>query len=74
MVGEVGRVVDAIFSAELGLIKNQVFNLGNTDANRKKEVAEIIKEKFLPEIKLKYIGKDEDLRSYRVDFSKLEKL
>ena len=44
------------------------------DANRKKkEVAEIIKEKFLPEIKLKYIGKDEDLRSYRVDFSKIEK-
>jgi nucleoside-diphosphate-sugar epimerase len=72
-VGEVGRVVDAIFSAELGLIKNQVFNLGNTNANKKKkEVAEIIKEKFLPEIKLKYTGKDEDLRSYRVDFSKLE--
>ena len=55
------------------MIKNQVFNLGNTNANKKKEVAEIIKEKFLPEIKLNYIGKDEDLRSYRVDFSKLEK-
>lgn len=73
-VGEVGRVVDTIFSAELGLIKNQVFNLGNTNANRKKkEVAEIIKKKFLPEIKLNYIGRDDDLRSYRVDFSKIEK-
>ena len=47
-VGEVGRVVDAIFfSADLSLIRNQVFNLGNTDANRKKkEVAEIIKKNF----------------------------
>ena len=73
-VGEVGRVVDSIFTAKIDLIKNQIFNLGNTNANRKKkEVAEIIKKKFIPSIKLNYTGKDEDLRSYRVDFSKIEK-
>ena len=36
-VGEVGRVVDTIFSAELGLIKNQVFNLVNNNENRKQK-------------------------------------
>ena len=40
---------------------------------QKKEIAEIIKNKFLPNIDLQYSGQDQDLRSYRVDFSKIEK-
>ena len=40
---------------------------------KKKEIAEIIKNKFLPNIDLQYSGQDQDLRSYRVDFSKIEK-
>lgn len=73
-VGEVGRIVDIILRSETSLIKNQIFNLGNTDANKKKkEIAEIIKEKFLPEIPIQYSGQDQDLRSYKVDFSKIEK-
>ena len=74
-VGEVGRVVDKIFSADKKLIHNQVFNLGNTKDNKKKsDVAEIIKNKFIPDLKIKYSGKDQDLRSYKVDFSKIEKI
>ena len=73
-VGEVGRVVDIILQSKEEFIKNQIFNLGNTNANRKKkEIAEIIKKDFLPGIKLNYSGKDKYLRSYRVDFSKIEK-
>ena len=73
-VGEVGRIVDIILRSETSLIKNQIFNLGNTNANKKKkEIAEIIKEKFLPEIPIQYSGQDQDLRSYKVDFSKIEK-
>ncbi len=73
-VGEVGRIVDTIFTAELKLIKNQIFNLGNTNANmQKKEIAEIIKKEFLPNISIEYSGMDQDLRSYKVDFSKIEK-
>jgi nucleoside-diphosphate-sugar epimerase len=72
-VGEVGRIVDIIFNSEIELIKNEVFNLGNTNANmKKKEIAEIIKNKFLPNIDLKYRGEDQDLRSYKVDFTKIE--
>ncbi len=73
-VGEFGRAIDKIFSSDLKLVKNQIFNLGNTKDNRKKaEVAEIIKEKFIPNLKIKYSGQDQDLRSYKVDFSKIEK-
>lgn len=73
-VGEVGRIVDIIFKSDINLVKNEIFNLGNTNANlQKKEIAEIIKNKFLPNIDLQYSGQDQDLRSYRVDFSKIEK-
>ena len=73
-VGEVGRAIDKILSADLKLINKQIFNLGNTKDNRKKsEIAEIIKTKFIPNLEIKYSGKDEDLRSYKVDFSKIEK-
>ena len=73
-VGEVGRIVDIILKSEISLIKNEIFNLGNTNANmKKKEIAEIIKNKFLPNVNLKYSGEDQDLRSYKVDFTKIEK-
>ena len=36
-VGEVGRVVDIILQSKEEFIKNQIFNLGNTNANRKKK-------------------------------------
>ena len=73
-VGEFGRSIDKILSSDLKLIKNQIFNLGNTKGNRKKkEIAEIIKKNFIPELKIKYSGNDKDLRSYKVDFSKIEK-
>ena len=45
-VGEVGRIVDIILKSEISLVKNEIFNLGNTHANmKKKEIAEIIKNK-----------------------------
>ena len=73
-VGEVGRIVEKIINADEKVIKNQIFNLGNTDANKKKkDIAEIIKKNYLPNLNIKYLGKDQDLRSYRVDFSKIEK-
>ncbi len=73
-VGEVGVIVERIIKSENKIIKNQIFNLGNTNANKKKkDIAEIIKNQFIPELDIKYHGQDQDLRSYRVDFSKIEK-
>ena len=73
-VGEAGRAVEKVLSAEKEIIHNQVFNLGNTENNvKKKEIAEIIKNNFMPQLDIIYQNEDEDLRSYRVDFSKIEK-
>ena len=73
-VGEAGRAVEKVLSANKEIIHNQVFNLGNTENNvKKKEIAEIIKSKFMPDLDIQYQNEDEDLRSYRVDFSKIEK-
>ena len=61
-VGEVGVVVERIIQSENKIIKNQIFNLGNTNANKKKkDIAEIIN-KFIPELDIKYQGQDQDLR------------
>ena len=55
------------------LKSDEIFNLGNTNANMKKrEIAEIIKNKFLPNVNLEYSGEDQDLRSYKVDFTKID--
>lgn len=73
-IGEVGRVIDKILSSDIKLIENQIFNLGTLDGNKRKiDIAEIIKKNYIPDLEIKRLGKDQDLRSYRVDFSKLEK-
>ena len=73
-VGEAGRAVEKILSCDISLVKNEVFNLGNTVNNvKKKEIANIIKEKFLPDLEIINNEDDPDLRSYRVDFTKIEK-
>ncbi len=73
-VGEAGRAIDTILRSNENLIKNQIFNLGNTKDNlQKSEVGKIIKEKFIKDPKISYLGQDQDLRSYRVDFTKIEK-
>ena len=41
---------------------------------RKSKIGEIIKTKFLPDLQIIDIKEEQDLRSYRVDFSKIENL
>ena len=73
-VGEAGRAVEKALSSKKELVHNQIFNLGNTENNvRKKEIAEIIKDRFINNLEINYADEDPDLRSYRVDFSKIEK-
>lgn len=53
-------------------VANQVFNLGGLDSNfRKGEIGKTIRDEFLPELKINFVHQDPDLRSYRVDFSKI---
>ena len=56
-------------------IKSQVFNLGANGENFQKiEIAKLIKENFIPELKIDIIDKDPDLRSYKVNFDKISKV
>ena len=72
-VGDAARAVELVLRADESVVKNQIFNMGNANANyRKSEVVEIIKNKYMPDLKVEYGGEDQDLRSYRVDFSKIE--
>ena len=70
-VGDAGRAIVATVHAEERVIRNQVFTLGGTDANyRKREIGEILKAR-LPDLDLTCSASDADVRSYRVDFSKI---
>jgi nucleoside-diphosphate-sugar epimerase len=73
-VGDAARAVYKVLSDASKISENNVYNMGNNGFNlRKIEIAEILKNKFLHDLKINEHGKDADLRSYKVDFSKIEK-
>ena len=52
---------------------NQVFNVGTNSENYKiSDLAALVKE-IIPDVKIKIINNTDDKRSYRVDFTKIEK-
>ena len=64
-VGDAARAVQMVLSAEDSIVKNEIFNMGNTDSNyKKREIAEKIKSNFLDSLNLIFAGEDEDLRRY----------
>ncbi len=72
-VGDAGRAIERVLTAEKELVCNEIFNMGNTENNfQKKEIANILKNKFLHNLKIISHKEDSDLRSYKVDFSKIE--
>ncbi len=61
-----------VLESSTKMVKQNVFNVGNTKENyQKKMIADEIL-KIAPTAKIKYIHKDEDPRDYRVDFSKIK--
>jgi len=74
-VGDAARCVVSALQANADAVRNQAFNLGNHGGNfRKIQVAEILREKLIPDLQIVQQHDDPDLRSYRVDFSKIEKV
>lgn len=74
-VGEPSRVFLNLIKKEKILKSSEIFNLGvNSENFQKIQVAEIMKKKIFPKLKINILDKDPDLRSYRVDFSKIEKV
>ena len=72
-VGEPARVYRMIIESSEPKFRSQIFNLGYNKENYEKiEIATLVKEKFFKNIELEIVEKDLDLRSYRLDFSKMK--
>ena len=72
-VGEPARIYKKVVESNNLEFKSQIFNMGYDNENYKKiEIAEIVKTKFFKDIDIQIIDKDSDLRSYRLDFSKMK--
>jgi nucleoside-diphosphate-sugar epimerase len=70
---DLARAVLAVLDAPEKKVAFQVFNVGDTAENYQKRMlaGEILK--FIPDGRVRYVHKDEDLRDYRVSFEKIKK-
>ena len=71
---DIGRAFIAMIEAPCSIINKQAYNIGSNSENyRIKDIAIIIKE-LLPQCEIVFSGEHgNDSRTYRVDFSKIEK-
>ena len=73
-VSDIASAMCLVLKAPLPKVANQIFNVGGTSENYTIfNVGEIVKE-MIPEVKIKTIDDMNDKRSYKVDFSKIEKV
>ena len=73
-VGEPSRVFKKVVESTNLEFRSEIFNMGYNDENYKKiEIAEVVKTNFFPNIKIEIIEKDPDLRSYCLNFNKMNK-
>jgi len=73
-VGEPARVYKKVIDSDDLKFRSQIFNMGYDNENYKKiDIAKLVQSNFFPEINMDIIDKDKDLRSYRLDFSKMKK-
>lgn len=73
-VRDIANGVKKIIEAPKTLIKNNVFNIGNTQENyQKKTLVEKILH-YIPDGKVEYVHKEEDPRDYRVSFQKAKEV
>jgi nucleoside-diphosphate-sugar epimerase len=72
-VADVARSVISVLEDETGVSDFNVFNVGDTGENYRKQmiVAEILAQ--IPDGRVKYVKKDEDPRDYRVNSDKIKK-
>jgi nucleoside-diphosphate-sugar epimerase len=71
-VEDLANACTLVLESEQEKVNKNVFNVGDTKENyQKKMLAEELK-KLVPELKVKYIQKDEDPRDYKVSFEKIK--
>lgn len=73
-VGDAGRAINLVINSEREKVENQIFNCGNNSENYQiKDIGEIVASEFNG-IDINYDSSFRDARSYKVDFSKFEKI
>ena len=73
-VGDAGRAINLIINTDEEIVKNQIYNCGNDSENYQiKNIGEIVASEF-EDIEISYDSSFRDARSYKVDFSKFEKI
>lgn len=70
-VGDFSRAILTVLNAPKHKVAYNVFNVGNSNENYTKKMIADELLKLIPEAKIKYVKKDEDLRDYRVKFEKI---
>ncbi len=71
-VEDLARACIAVIEAESEKVKQDVFNVGDTNENYQRKMLVDELQVLLPEMKVKYVQKDEDPRDYRVAFEKIK--
>jgi nucleoside-diphosphate-sugar epimerase len=71
-VVDLARSVELVLNSEENKVAFNVFNVGDTSENYQKGMIVDEIKKFIPDMKVKYVDKDEDPRDYRVSFEKIK--
>ena len=72
-VADMSQILLKVLAVEEDKVVDQIFNAGVTSENYKKEEIVHMIEDALPDIKAHYSDSVDDVRNYKVDFTKIEK-
>ncbi len=70
-VQDIAKAIDLVMNAEAALVSGEVFNLGANENNIQKIGLGEAVQRLVPGTDLEFVVRDEDPRSYRVDFAKI---
>ena len=70
-VRDISRAVVAVLTADEPLVRNEVFNVGDTKEQFTKRMIVEEVQKYVPDAKIEYRSGDTDPRNYRVSFEKI---
>lgn len=71
-VQDIAVAIDMVLHADIELVSGEVFNVGSNDNNTQKIELGRAVQQALPGTELEFVERNEDPRSYQVDFTKIE--
>jgi nucleoside-diphosphate-sugar epimerase len=71
-VQDIATAIDMVLHADIDLVSGEVFNVGSNANNTQKIDLGKAVQQVLPETQLEFVERNEDPRSYQVDFTKIE--